>query len=87
MRTNQVPAEPITPVKMSGKSKNVSVHWLFMHLIRYLKETNEFCASRIKEISESSETCSLTELEEPSASRHQTLANKDYKRVWMAKTH
>lgn len=85
MQTDQVPAEPITPEKMSGKSKNISVHWLFIHLIRYLKETNEFCASRIKEIS--SETCSLTELEEPSTSRHQTLGNKDYKKVWMAKTH
>lgn len=41
------------------------------------KKKKKFCASRIKEIRESSEIGHLTELGEPATSRHQILGDKD----------
>lgn len=46
---------------------------LLMHL-GILKERNLFCESRIKDMSESSEICHLTKLEEQTI-RYQTLGN------------
>lgn len=63
---------------MAGKSKSISVHWLFTDaLSKVFKDGNEFCASRMKELSDSSQICTFPELEEPADSRHQTLGNKD----------